>query len=71
MGRLAGTERRQVSLLPPCINDYVAPNAPVRVTDAFVDRLDLEALGFERANAAATGRPGRHSRRHALVLRLG
>lgn len=32
--------------------------APVRVVDAFVDRLDLRALGFARTIAAATGRPG-------------
>jgi transposase len=28
------------------------------VIDAFVDRLDMAALGFERAAAAETGRPG-------------
>jgi transposase len=32
----------------------------VRVVDAFVDELDLEALGFEGAAAAATGRPSYH-----------
>lgn len=60
MGHVAGIERSQVSLLPPCVDDYVAPGALVRVVDAFVDSLDLEALGFERAVAAATGRPGYH-----------
>ena len=29
-----------------------------RVIDAFVDRLDIAGLGFERAEAAETGRPG-------------
>ena len=29
-----------------------------RVIDAFVDRLDMAGLGFERAEAAETGRPG-------------
>jgi transposase len=29
-----------------------------RVIDAFVDRLDMAELGFERAEAADTGRPG-------------
>jgi hypothetical protein len=29
-----------------------------RVIDAFVDRLDMAGLAFERAEAAETGRPG-------------
>jgi len=29
-----------------------------RVVDAFVARLDMVGLGFERAEAAETGRPG-------------
>jgi transposase len=36
----------------------VAPDALVRVVDAFVASLDLVELGFSRAIAAATGRPG-------------
>ncbi len=35
---------------------YVADNAAVRFIDAFVDGLDLGALGFERARPAETGR---------------
>lgn len=33
---------------------------PVRVVDAFVDELDLQALGFEKVEPAATGRPAYH-----------
>ncbi len=33
-------------------------NNPVRFIDAFVDGLDLAALGFEPVKAKATGRPG-------------
>lgn len=58
MGFLEGTDRREVSLLPPSIDDYVAPEALVRVVDAFVESLALSELGFERTVAAATGRPG-------------
>jgi transposase len=29
-----------------------------RVLDAFVDKLDMAGLGFERAEGAKTGRPG-------------
>jgi len=50
--------RAEVSLLPPCIDDYVPTDALVRVVDAFVDSLDLTELGFDRTVAAATGRPG-------------
>jgi len=55
---IEGHSRDQINLLPPCIDDYVAPDALVRVVDAFVASLDLVELGFSRAIAAATGRPG-------------
>lgn len=58
MNFIEGPDRAQVSLLPPSIEDYIAPAALVRVVDAFVDSLDLSELGFERTVAAATGRPG-------------
>ena len=58
MSFIEGTDRSQVSLLPPCVDDYVAPDALVRVVDAFVSSLNLGELGFGRTVAAATGRPG-------------
>ena len=58
MSFIEGTERGQVSLLPPCLDDYVAPDALVRMVDAFVASLDLAELGFGRTVAASTGRPG-------------
>jgi transposase len=60
MGFIEGSAREQVSLLPPCVDDYVAPDGLVRVVDAFVASLDLAELGFGRAVAASTGRPGYH-----------
>ena len=39
--------REQYSLLPPCIDDSVGPDDPVRAYDAFVDALDLDALGIQ------------------------
>ena len=33
----------------------------MRVVDVFVDELDLASLGFERVQAASTGRPGYHA----------
>ena len=38
--------RSQMMLLPPCLDDYVSEHNPVRAIDAFVDTLDLHALGF-------------------------
>ena len=56
MSFIDGDSRDQISLLPACIDDYVAPAGLVRVVDAFVASLDLAGLGFDRA-IAATGRP--------------
>jgi len=52
-----GPDRSQTQLLPPCLEDYVPAEAPVRFIDAFVEGLDLKALGFRRAEPNATGRP--------------
>ena len=58
MGYIQGDDRRQQFLLPPSIDEYVDESSPVRVLDAFVDGLDLEALSFTRSTPASTGRPG-------------
>ena len=52
-----GKDRRQTTLLPECVDDYVAEDNPVRAVEAFVDALDLSALGFEGAVPETTGRP--------------
>ena len=57
---IEGEDRSQVALLPECLDDYIAEDNPVRVVDAFVEELDLHELGFEGAEAAATGRPSYH-----------
>jgi transposase len=41
-----GHSREQVSLLPPCLEDYVGPDNPVRAIDSYVDSLNLRGLGF-------------------------
>jgi hypothetical protein len=55
-----GSDRRQVTLLPECLEDWIAEDNPVRAVDAFVEELDLAALGFARAMPASTGRPAYH-----------
>ena len=62
-----GADRHQIALLPDCLDDYVDADNPVRVVDAFVDELDLAALGFAGVMPAATGRPGYHP---ATLLKL-
>ena len=57
MNHVRGVDREQTLLLPETIEDYVAPENPVRFLDAFVAWLDLHALGFAKAIAAYTGRP--------------
>lgn len=58
MGYIVGEARGQQSLFPVCLDELVAADHFCRVIDAFVGRLDFVALGFERAEAAETGRPG-------------
>ena len=60
-------DRRQVTLLPPCLDDYVMEENPVRVVEAFVDELDLGALGFAGVVPEVTGRPSYHP---ATMLKL-
>jgi len=55
-----GVAREQATLFPQYLEDWVGGDNPVRVIDAFVDRLDLLTLGFDGAVAEATGRPSYH-----------
>jgi len=55
-----GEDRRQGALLPHCLDDYVTENNPVRVIEAFIDELDLAALGFSGMTPAGTGRAAYH-----------
>src|ERR1700747_1313223 len=55
-----GIDRGQAPLFPECLADWIDENNPVRVIDAFVDKLDLSRLGFEGVAPEATGRPSYH-----------
>src|SRR3989441_12382185 len=57
MSYIRGESREQLYLLPEAIDDYVGPENPVRFLDVFVEKLDLEGLGFQYATPAETGRP--------------
>src|ERR1700750_2774370 len=58
MAHISGHDRSQLLLLPEAVDDYVAADNPVRFIEAFVDGLDLAALGFTGTVPKATGRPG-------------
>ncbi|ASW03354.1 IS1182 family transposase [Paraburkholderia aromaticivorans] len=61
MGRFVeGAERSQTTLLPECLDDFIAEDNTVRIVDAFVEELELASLGFEGITPASTGRPSYH-----------
>ena len=64
---IEGQDRQQVTLLPECLDDFIAEDNPVRVVDAFVGELDWVSLGFDGAAPAATGRPSYHP---AVLLKI-
>jgi transposase len=41
-----GADRGQSTLLPECLDDFIDEINPARAIDAFVEALDLGALGF-------------------------
>ena len=51
---IEGQDRQQVTLLPECLDDYIAEDNPVRVVEAFVEELDLAGAGVRGRDA------GRH-----------
>jgi transposase len=58
MAYIQGEGRSQGTLFPVVLDNLVAADHMCRVVDAFVGKLDMEKLGFERAEPANTGRPG-------------
>jgi transposase len=57
---IEGADRDQGTLFPERLDDFIAENNPVRVVEAFVEALDLGALGFAGINPHVTGRPAYH-----------
>jgi transposase len=55
-------------LLPPSLDDYVAPGNPVRAIDAYVESLDLAELGFK--NTAPSSGAGQPPFPPAVLLKL-
>ncbi len=58
MAYIQGEGRSQGTLFPVTLDEIVPADHMCRVVDAFVAQLNMEKLGFERAEPADTGRPG-------------
>jgi hypothetical protein len=56
MNQIKGLSRHQVAFGSP--EESVSAENPVRVIDAFVDKLDLNQLGFVQREIKSEGRPG-------------
>ncbi len=57
MPYIKGTDRNQVTLLPETIDDYITSDNPVRIIDAYVEQVDMEAHEFTFARFPKIGRP--------------
>ena len=57
MSHIAGVDSRQMTMSIGCIEDAIPEDSPARFIEVFADSFDLEAMGFEHAVPAATGRP--------------
>jgi transposase len=67
---IQGADRGQSTFLPECLDDWIAEDNPVRAINAFVDALDLAALGF-KVQPAETGRPSFHPSVHLKLYIYG
>jgi transposase len=64
---IEGMDRKQSTLFPECLEDWIDENNPVQVIDVFVDELDLAELGFDGVAPEVTGRPAYHP---SVLLKL-
>jgi hypothetical protein len=72
MGRFVeGLDRRQTTLFPECLENWICEDNPVRAIDVFVDELELAEHGFNGVAPEVTGRPlSSVGAAEALYLRL-
>lgn len=57
MNYVQGASRGQILLMPECVDEYINEDNAVRVIDVYIDSLDLNTLGFTKAELRETGRP--------------
>ncbi len=58
MAHQNGTDRHQLFFFS--LDDQIGSDHPVRAIDACVESLDLNGLGFQKAQAKSTGSPPFH-----------
>jgi transposase len=58
MAYITGEAREQVTMFPVTLDELIPADHMCRVIEAFVNRLPMQPLGFERWEPAETGRPG-------------
>lgn len=54
---IEGESREQLNLFDEKLDDIISKDNPARFIDAYVERLDLHALGFKMSGGSDTGRP--------------
>ncbi len=57
MAHRIGTDRNQLLLLPPSLDELIGEDNPAKVIDAFVDSLDIKEAGFKNSLPAEKGCP--------------
>lgn len=57
MGYIQGVDRNQIVFHPNTLDAYVSEDNEVRAIDAFINSLDMGAMGF-KGEPAKEGRPG-------------
>ena len=57
MAHRTGTDRNQLLLLPPSLDELIGEDNPAKVIDAFVDSLDTKEAGFKYSIPAEKGCP--------------
>src|SRR5665811_298683 len=51
------TDRNQLLLLPPSLDEFIGEDNPAKVIDVFVDSLDLNKTGFKNSIPVEQGCP--------------
>ena len=62
MPYIKGESKGQMTFFPSSLDEYITCDNPVRVIDAFVEKLDILSMGFDKAIPAREGRPSYNPR---------
>ena len=58
MSKISGIDRTQTSAFPITLEEMITEDHPARVIDAYIEGLDLVALGIIQKGHSIEGRPG-------------